>query len=154
MCYSVSHRLLSEHSGDLSVSHVMSSVYVQYYMQSTALTFYYYSYLSMQKDKSVNLGDKGCVNRAEPARGRVLVLLPHCAEPRLAVPGARGGGIANPKTQPHPAARWDPWPSPPVPPNKTNPLDVSIPHRHTASSREDGATNSLLTTYGRARVTY
>lgn len=32
MCYSVSRRLLSEHSGDLSVSHVMSSVYVQYYM--------------------------------------------------------------------------------------------------------------------------
>lgn len=34
----------------------MSLLYVQHYTQSAALTFYYYSYLSKEKDKRVNLG--------------------------------------------------------------------------------------------------
>lgn len=120
----------------------------------------------MKKDKSVNLGDKGCVNRAEPA-------LPACgcwsfsltAPGDCPQPSDHGGDIAITEPWPHPAAPWARSRFPPPTPDKTNPLNPNIPLQHKASSREaadvthlpatpDGATNSLFTTYGWARVTY
>lgn len=86
--YSASCGLSSERGGDLSVSHVMSVLYVQCYMQSAALTFYYYSYLSTHKDKRVNLGGVSSTGAVLQVGGAALMPTTPGAAPKP--PGNQG----------------------------------------------------------------
>lgn len=86
--YSASRGLSSERGGDLSVSHVMSVLYVQCYMQSAALTFYYYSYLSKHKDKRVNLGSVSSTSAVPQVGGAALIPTTPGAAPKP--PGNHG----------------------------------------------------------------